>query len=212
MTIINIIMTTRISITRALAELKLLGSRIEKATNEIKFAVCVTKKTNYNIDKNTFTAQTLAKHQSLMDLITRREKLKAAIMQSNATTMVKIGSKEMTVSEAIEMKHTIKYKEALVNVFRRQRQAVSQEFETHKAKVKQAIDANITQICSRDIKPDPSTIQDITDMMWKNDPVEIFDPIGLDKTIETLVSEIEDFKLNVDFALSESNSLTQIEV
>ena len=41
------------------------------------------------------------------------------------------------------MKHTIKYKEALVNVFRRQRQTVSQEFETHKAKVKQAIDANM---------------------------------------------------------------------
>lgn len=205
-------MTTKISITRALAELKLLDSRIEKATNDIKFAVCVTKKTNYNIDKNTFTSQTVAKHQSLMDLITRREKLKAAIMKSNATTLVKIGTKEMSVSEAIEMKHTIKYKEDLVNVLRRQRAQVTQECEAHKTKVKQAIDANITQICSRDVKPDPSTIQDLTDMMWKNDPVEILDPIGLDKTIEALTTEIEDFRLNVDFALSESNSLTQIEV
>lgn len=205
-------MTAQISITRALAELKLLDSRIEKATNEIKFAICVTKKTNYNIDKNTFTSQTVSKHQSLMDLITRREKLKAAIMRSNATTMVKIGTKEMTVSEAIEMKHTIKYKDDLLNVLRRQRQQVTQEFEAHKAKVKLGIDANITQICSRDVKPDPSTIQDLTDMMWKSDPVEIYDPIGLDKTIESLTAEIEDFRLNVDFALSESNSLTLIEV
>lgn len=205
-------MATKISITRALAELKLLDSRIEKATSEIKFAVCVTKKNNHACDKNTFTSQTVSKHQSLMDLINRREKLKASIMKSNANTIVKIGTKEMTVSEAIEMKHTIKYKEELVNVLRRQRAQVTQECESHKAKVKQAIDANITQMCSRDVKPDPSTIQDITDMMWKNDPVEIYDPIGLDKTIESLTTEIEDFKLNVDFALSESNSLTQIEV
>jgi hypothetical protein len=147
-----------------------------------------------------------------MDLITRREKLKSSIMKSNAMTMVKIGLKEMTVSEAIEMKHTIKYKEVLVDVLRRQRAQVTQECESHKTKVKQSIDANITQICSRDVKPDPSTIQNLTDMMWKNDPVEIYDPIGLDKTIESLTVDIEDFKLNVDFALSESNSLTQIDI
>ena len=205
-------MTTKISITRALSELKLLDSRISKATSEIKFAVCVTKNTNYNINQNDFTSQVTAKHQSLTDLITRRERLKAAIMKSNATTLVKIGSKEMTVVEAIEMKKTIRYKESLLDVLKRQRLQETKEFEAHKAKVKQAIDANITQICSRDVKPDPSTIQDLTDMMWKNDPVEIYDPLGLDKTIEALTTEIEDFNSNVDFALSESNSLTQIEV
>jgi uncharacterized OsmC-like protein len=191
-------MTTTISITRALSE--------------IKFAVCVTKNTNYNINKNEFSSQVTAKNQSLNDLITRRERLKAAIMKSNATTMVKIGSKEMTVVEAIEMKKTIKYKESLLDVLKRQRLQVTKEYEAHKDKVKKAIDANITQICSRDVKPDPSTIQDLTDMMWKNDPVEIYDPLGLDKTIDALTTEIEDFNSNVDFALSESNSLTQIEV
>lgn len=205
-------MTSNVSITRALSELKLLDSRISKATSEIKFAVCVTKNTNYNINKNEFTSQTVAKLQSLNDLISRRERLKAAIMKSNATTMVKIGTKEMTVVESIEMKKTIKYKESMIDVLKKQRLQVTKEFESHKAKVKQAIDSNITQICSRDVKPDPSTIQDLTDMMWKNDPVEIYDPIGLDKTIELLTTEIEDFNSNVDFALSESNSLTQIEV
>lgn len=49
-------------------------------------------------------------------------------------------------------------------------------------------------------------------MMWKNDPVEVYDPINLDKTIEALNAEIEEFNLNVDFALSEINSLTSIEI
>lgn len=205
-------MTTTISITRALAELKLLDSRIHTTMNEVKFAVCVSKKTSYNVDKNTFYSQTVAKHQSLMDLIARREKIKAAIMKSNATTIVKIGAREMTVSEAIEMKHAIAYKEKLLGILRVQRQQVNAEYESHKMRVKQSIDANISQICSREVKPDPSTIQNLTDMMWKSDPVEIYDPIGLDKAIDALSNEIEDFKLNVDFALSESNSLTKIEV
>jgi hypothetical protein len=202
----------KISITRALAELKLLDSRINRAIEEIKFAVCVTKKTNYNVNKNDFTAQTTSEYQSINDLINRREKMKAAIMKSNSVTAVKIGTKEMTVSEAIEMKHTISYKKYILEKLREQRLSTTKEFENHKNKVKQAIDANITQICSRDVKPDPATIQDLTDMFYKNDPCEIFDPLGLDKLITQLTAEVEDFELNVDFALSEANSLTQIEV
>ena len=204
--------TTKISITRALSELKLLDSRINRAIEEIKFAVCVTKKTNLNINKNDFTAQTTAAYQSINDLINRREKMKAAIMNSNAVTKVKIGAKEMTVSEAIEMKHTIQYKKYILEKVREQRLSVTKEYENHKTKVKQAIDANITQICSRDVKPDPATVQDLTDMMWKNDPVEVFDPVGMDNLVSSLTAEIEDFELNVDFALSEANSLTQIEI
>jgi hypothetical protein len=202
----------KITITRALAELKLIDSRISKIIDETKFAVCVTKKTNYNINKNDFSSGVLSKQQSLMDLISRRENIKAAIIRSNVSTIVKIGSKTMSVASAIEMKQTMRYKENLLGTLRRQRQQVTQECETHKSRVKQAIDANITQICSRDVKPDPSTIQDITDMMWKNDPVDIYDPIGLDKTIDALEKEIEEFNLNVDFVLSESNSLTAVEI
>jgi hypothetical protein len=203
-------MDATITITRALAELKLLESRIQKATAEIKFAICVTKNTNYNVNKNEFSSQVTSKHQSLMDLISHREKLKSSIVKSNAVTKVKIGAKEMTVVDAIEMKKTIKYKEVLLDTLKKQRFAVTKEYESHKARVKQSIDTNITHICSRDIKPDPSTIQDLTDMMWKNDPVEIFDPLGLDKMIDALTTEIEDFTSNVDFALSESNSLTRV--
>jgi hypothetical protein len=205
-------MTTRISITRALAELKLLDSRINRAIEAIKFAVCVTKKTNFNVNKNDFSAQTSADYQSINDMIDRREKMKAAIMKSNSVTLVKIGSKELTVSDAIDMKHTINYKKYILEKLREQRLSTTREFETHKSKVKQAIDANITQICSRDVKPDPATIQDLTEMFYKNDPCEIFDPLGLDKLIAQLNAEIEDFELNVDFALSESNSLTTVEI
>lgn len=203
-------MSNTISVTRALAELKLLDARIEKAISEIKPTVCVSKKMNFNTDKNAFNSQAMAKYQSLNDLISRREKMKSAIMKSNSVTVVKIGTKEMTVCEAIEMKNSIRYKQQLLDMFRRQRNQVTMEFENHKQNVKKMIDSNISQLCNRDVKPDPSTIQDLTDMLWKNDPVEVYDPLNLDKEIESLTNEIEDFQKNVDFVLSECNALTKI--
>ena len=42
--------------------------------------------------------------------------------------------------------------------------------------------------------------------------IEIFDPLGVEALINALETEIEDFSANVDFVLSESNALTQINV
>jgi hypothetical protein len=55
-------------------------------------------------------------------LISRRATLKSAIMKSNATTKVTIGSKEMLVIDAIEMKETIKYKQAFLQQLKSQQQ------------------------------------------------------------------------------------------
>lgn len=202
----------KISITRALAELKLLDARITKATDEQMFIALKTKKVNSNMDTQSFMKQSVAKLQSVNDLISQRERIKTAILNSNFVTKVKVGKKEYTVSEAIETKNSIKYKEALLRTLRDQRGRVNNDYEKHKSAVKQSIDNNITQICSRDVKPDAKTIQDLTDMMWKNDPVEIVDGIGIDAVIEELDKEIEEFNSNIDFVLSESNSITFIEV
>ena len=42
--------------------------------------------------------------------------------------------------------------------------------------------------------------------------VKMVDPIGIDEEIEKLENEVETFKHNIDFVLSESNSITTIEV
>jgi hypothetical protein len=210
--------SVRITITRALAELKLLDARIAKATDEHQFIALKTKIVNSNIDNNSFLTQSAASLQSVFDLINRRERIKTAIMYSNHTTMVKIGNKDYTVAEAIELKNSINYKQRLLEVLRElevlrdQRERTNREYEKHKTIVKQSIDNNITQICSRDVKPDAKTIQDLTDMMWKNDPIEILDGIGIDKVINDLNNDIDEFMLNVDFVLSESNSTTFINV
>jgi len=200
------------SITRSLVEIKTLDARINKIIENAVFTSYKTKTRNNNLNVDEFRKTANADYQSLNDLIGRRDKIKNAIILSNSVTMVEIAGKKMTVSQAIEFKNTIEYKRNIVAKMRQQRQNVRIENENHRNRVQNKIDENIKIICGKDTKADATTIQTITDGITKGDPIEIFDPLGIDVLICDLETEIEDFSANVDFVLSESNALTQITV
>ena len=203
---------TSISIARALVELKTLDSRINKITDATQWIMYKTKGRNSNIIEEEYKKSTLSEYQSLNDLISRREKIKNAIMKSNSETIVEIGGNKMTVSQAIEYKKVIEYKKSLLNKLKYQRQQVICDVEMHKQKVQNKIDENIKVICGKDSKPDENIIKSVGEGITKGDPIEIFDPLNLDKVIRELETNIEDFKANVDYVLSESNAITSISV
>jgi len=201
-----------LTITRALVELKTLDSRINKLILNNYFIIYKTKNKNYTINEEEFKKNILSEYQSLNDLISRREKIKNAITLSNSKTLVKIGDRSMTVSNAIEFKTTIEYKKYLLETIKKQRQMVTIESENHKQRVQQKVDDNVKIICGKDSKPDANVIQTISDGITKGDPIEIFDPLNIDNVIKELETTIEDFSANVDYVLSESNALTSIDV
>ncbi len=182
-----------ISIARALVELKTLDARINKITGNTQWIMFKTKNKNSNYLEEEFKKSTQSEFQSLNDLISRRDKLKNAIMKSNSNVEVELGGNKMTVSQVIEYKKTI-------------------EYESHKQRVQNKIDENIKVICGKDSKPDETVIKSISEGITKGDPIEIFDPLGLDKVIKEMETSIEDFTANVDYVLSESNALTTIVV
>ena len=198
------------SITRCLVELKTLDNRINKLISSTTFITYKTKNKNYNYSEDDFKKGVLSDYQSLTDLIERRQKIKNAIVLSNATTEVEIAGKKMTVSQAIEFKNTIAYKINLLESLKRQRQHVTIETETHKIRVQQKIDENVRIICGKDSKPDAQVIQTVSEGIAKGDPIEVFDPLSIDKVIKDMEETIEDFNANVDFVLSESNALTTV--
>ncbi len=201
-----------ITIARALVELKTLDSRITKMIGDNLWTCYKTKGKNYNLNEDDYKKKTTSEFQSLNDLIKRRNAVKNAIVLSNSIKEVTIGSQTMTVAQAIEYKKIIEYKKYLLETLKKQRQNVIVESEAHKQKVQYKIDENVRIICGKDAKPDANTIQTISDGISKGDPIEIFDPLNLDQVIKNLEMEIEEFTANVDYALSESNALTQIEV
>ena len=200
------------SITRSLVELKTLDNRILKTIEQSSFTSFKTKSRNTGLTSDDFRKNATANFDSICDLIIRRDKIKNAIVLSNSTTFVEVAGRKMSVSQAIEFKHTIQYKRELVIKLRDQRQIVTIESENHRNRVQTKVDENIRIICGKDAKADAQSIQAITDGITKGDPIEIFDPLGIDKIIADLETEVEDFSANIDFVLSESNAITQIVV
>lgn len=64
----------------------------------------------------------------------------------------------------------------------------------------------------RDKAPDAAQLAVVEGPVRSMGTPSIVDPLGLADRIRSLESEIEDFKSNVDFVLSESNAKTEVEI
>lgn len=203
-------MTTQ-SITRSLVELKTLDERINRLTSEGLFMSFKTKSRNSGMTEVDFRRAAEESFEMLNSLIRRRDLIKNLILESNLAARVTIDGREMTVAAAIEFKNTIEYKARLLDVLKRQRRTVISEEEAHKVRLQAKIDDNIKIICGKE-KPDATVIATVTEGITKSDPIEVFDPLNLEQTIKALEDEVQNFRANVDFALSESNAITKITI
>ena len=197
----------KITITRALAELKLLDKRIAKAISEGKFV-------SYSINgKNAInTFKPSEEKQSIEALIARRATIKAAIMKSNATTKVTIGNVEMLVIDAIEMKETIKYKENFLQQLKSQQNNIRYTIASTNENVNARLDKLLEANFGKESKTKADEMEAISKPFLERNEAKLEDPLNIDSLIESLSEEILAFTSNVDYALSESNALTQIEI
>jgi len=205
------------SITRALSELKLLHTRIERAVNEASFIITYkmsAKKVN-NIDNPAeFADKAKASYQSINDLIERRKKIKSAIVESNAITLVKIGGVEMTVANAIERKESIKYELALLANMEKQYNQMLALAQRNNEAVQFKLDELLIASFGKESKGKVSEdeIASISKPYLEQNEFVVLDELKLGDKIKALKESIETFNAEVDFTLSTANCLTMIEV
>ena len=203
------------SVTRALAELKLLNDRINSGVSApfiTQYKKSAKKVDNINTPEE-FAENAKAKYQSVVDLIDRRKKIKSAIVASNAVTIVNIGTKEMTVAEAIERKESIKYDKMLLESMNTQYRAALHFADKQNEQVQKNLDAIILTMFGkedkqRDTKKDEIAV--VSNGYLDQNQFVVLDALKLNDKIEVLKAEIEEFEMNCDFSLSESNTLTKI--
>lgn len=201
---------TDISVTQALSELKLLRKRIDSVTDSAVFTAV--KKANDLLDASKFATQATASYQSFTDLVTRYNKLKSAIVISNATTKVTIGGKEYTVADAVERKRSVEMEKQLLAVMRSQHTATKAEYERHQQAEQQRVERLLTTELAKDAKTNVEVVQQLTTTFLAQNKATVLDPLGLSEKIETLTKALEDFETQVDYCLSESNGRTLISV
>ena len=204
------------SVHKALAELKVLDSRIDNAILSGDFVI--TKKSNQDTVKGKTAEQYKVKateaFQKASDLILRRNAIKNAVVISNAKTTVRIGDNEYTVAEAIEKKnHGMDFYIQLRDVLRQQFAKQKSELEKHNASLQQKAEQFVTGLMGgKEVKTDSTEFTTAVDTYIKSNTMTLLDPLGIEKKIEELDDMINSFLPEVDAALSVSNAITTITI
>ena len=210
----------KMTIHNALAELKTLDTRIEKAIRETPYVLAVkhsAEKIN-GMSIADFKTQIKSCYQKATDLIARRDAMKRAVVLSNANTKITIGGNEYTVAEAIEMKnHGIEFKERLLNAMTyayndAQNDLNRNSGDSLERKAEQYVLA-VIQAQPKDSKMtvDSDAMQSLRKTYIENNTYDLIDPLGVANVIKSLEDEINKFNTEIDAALSCSNALTVIE-
>ena len=211
-------MSTKISVTRALASISKIEDKINKRINNLE-CIKIAKGTDNNCkipgyigSVDDFKKSAINDYQSLQDLLAVRDELKAKIVKSNAETIVKIGKVSMTVADAIERKRTICFKQELLSKLCAQRASAQLLLAKEEKSLEDKLENARAPYIQRDKAPDAEQIKTVEAPIRMMNTPSVVDPLELASKIRSLEEEIEDFLSNVDFALSESNAKTEIEI
>lgn len=203
------------TITRALAELKLLEKRINDKTVNARF-IGSAKKSDTRIDgrqKQEFEVDAKATYDSILDLVTRRKAIKCAIVASNANTIVTINGVSMPVADAIERKSSIAYEQNLLTIMRQQYNKAVATVNQKNDEMQKSIDGLLLTAFGKDAsKVDKTQIDAVSGPYKEINETMLVDPLNLKKKIDELADSVDGFLSEVDYTLSESNCITKIVV
>lgn len=192
----------KISITRALNTIKLLDKRIQKKTVQGNFV-------GLNILQEVITPK--ADFDSIISLINYRNRLKTALMVSNAKTTINVAGTKMLIIEAIERKSSIEYNKFLLSQLKLQLNKSRKIVDDHNMNQERRLDALLEANFGKDLKARSEEFKSISDTFWNTNKAELVDELDLPNKIKELEEEIDDFESEVDLVLSESNAMTIIE-
>ena len=206
------------TITRALAELKLLKARCKKETDQLE-VIAVKHGSRLRSPYSAYKEEDFKKaaksdYQSVCDLEKRILEIKNKIDISNFTTKVTVGDTEMTIQEALNYKNTIlAIKDNRLSILKARKYNAKNEYDRALAENNNMIARMSSDKNNSGSAKDSSDIEeDARGYVEKAHAVSLVDPIIIDEEIKKLEKEISDFTNNIDFVLSESNSTTFIEV
>lgn len=208
----------KMTIHRALSELKTLDDRTEKAIKDINPTGVKQqgKKVNNVYDETDFVKDAKANLQSATDLIKRKTAIKSAIVQSNSETKVKIGSVEMTVADAITEKDNIKFKKSLLTSLESKYKKSVADLNLNNEKVNENADQVAGFTLNNDGKT-PEKLSSTEAVALRKSYIDanefaLINPLGIEKYVKEETEKIAIFEMEVDAVLSESNAITMIEV
>lgn len=204
----------KITVSRALVELKRFDERINQAIKSGVYSVIMENGKPLNNVLNS-TKEARGKIQGSLDkveeLISNRNKIKSAVTYANATTKVVFLGKEMTVSDVIEHKSSVRFKEDYLREIVKQKRSSEGLIEKRTSDLEKVLNSLASEAIKTEKGLDATTQSYIDSRREKETPT-MLDGEKLEKVIEALEKEIELINTELDYVLSEVNAKTEIEV
>lgn len=209
--------TKKISVTRALSELKRLDKEFGALIDNAPYIAVQVGEGDQAVGPNNIpVAECVKAIQSAWDQLSQiqktRSSLKAAIVKSNATVVVTVAGRQMTVAEAIELKSTIAAQKSMLSNMKRSYSMAQSAQNDHNKKVEERIDNHLKTLYGADrSKVDASNYDAVAKPLWAKAKAGLIDPLKLADQIKAKEKYIEELATEVDYILSEVNARTDIE-
>ncbi|GHG25125.1 hypothetical protein [Deinococcus indicus] len=203
----------RMTITKALSELKLLEKRANKLIDETTFVTFTVGGEPPRDARSAaeFNDRVRARRQSVTDLLRRRSAIKAAVVASNARTTVDIAGQTYTVAAAIERKASVAFEQRLIARLRSDLARVQREVELHNERAGERLDQQAQALLGKEGSRGAEYEALHRSFMDRN-AARLLDPLDAQADMDRLSDQVEAFLAEVDQALSVSNALTVIDV
>lgn len=203
------------TIHEALAELKILDSRITDKMNDTNFAFC-NKHSNTKVNGQPIEDVIIsmnADYQSITDLIARRRAIRNAVSLSNASTKVTIAGTEYTVAEAIEMKKNgMNILHCLANHLVSAYTNASNTYTRLQEQINEKADQYVIGLLGSKDKLNTADAQVMRQAYIDTNSFDLIFIKELPEKVKKLQEYIAVFEAEVDAKLSISNALTTITI
>lgn len=206
----------QLTVAKALKELKTLDDKIERAhDNGVYIGITRGNKDVFRRHESEQDIKTAI--QSSFDKIAQlrenRAKIKSAVVQSNANSMVElpiIGN--VSVAQAIEYKSVIAERKRFIDTVKRQYAQVQQYANRFEQENKNLVEQRINAVSGGDKAPDESIVKGIQDNVESKLGFKVIDPKNILEFVQKELDSIAEFEDNVDDIINTSNVMTVIEI
>ena len=202
---------TQISITRALTRVKVIEKQLEQLSYD-KYVRSVLEQDKDKKQSEDFKSESKSNFDKFNSLFDESVALQKAIRKSNEDTLVRISGKEMTVSEALILKSLIEYKQQLLSNIRDQNSNANNEIEKAETQIESKAQSFVQSLKTEN----QSQIDDAMKVGRLSATKELRKVRLTGLNVEQILKEdlefVQEFLVEVDYVLSESNATTLIEI
>ena len=218
-------MSEKMLVTQALDERDLLVKKIGDKIQKIK--AVDTKKRNEErtvserLSVEDFDKNAQAAYQQIMDLIDRYQHIDAAIVASNASSVVKTGYGEFTVAGAIALRNRLKglgiyddngaFERQLMIQLERQYNFAVQAAESKNKGLENQAESMRLSILGKDSKVKDAAPLEVVDAYIRENTTEVIDPLESQKKAQELKEKVDTLLSELDTQIKVSNATTFVE-